>query len=76
MQQNNSQAARKSHKLESLPDDLRSVADELIAAKFPEPEVSVEITKKSSQPTYTSWTSNGSDLWNGKWTSISTVSTY
>lgn len=47
MQANNSvQAARKSHKLESLPSDLKSEAQALIDAKFPKPKES----KKKSEP--------------------------
>ena len=41
------QVARKSHKLESLPDDLRSEANKLIAKKFPPPKEA----KKKYTPT-------------------------
>ena len=36
---------RKSRKLESLPEDLRSIADELISEKFPEPVMGIDMAR-------------------------------
>ena len=55
---------RKSRKLESLPEDLRSLANELISEKFPEPK------KEPATTTYIG-TPDGNSNWeywyNNKW---------